>query len=127
MKTTYQQGQKWCYKTREGETASRVFIAKVDEHDKLGNIYHLYIDDIRLKNPYLESGVQDFLPHTPVSEKTLEKSLTTLENEAYTEEIDISEGYQEWREAFDNGKAGIYTISIAEIITIVEDTISTME
>lgn len=127
MKTTYQQGQKWSYKTREGETASKVFIAKVDKHEKLDNIYHLYIEGIRLKNPYLESGVQDFLPHIPVSEKTLEQSLITLENEAYTEEIDISEGYEEWREAFDRGKAGIYTISISEIIAIVEDTINTIE
>jgi hypothetical protein len=33
------------------------------------------------------------------------------------------EGYAEWRKAFDEGHAGIFTIPVAEIISFVESTL----
>jgi hypothetical protein len=37
---------------------------------------------------------------------------------------DYAEGYQMWKSAFDEGQAGVFTISLAEIINFVEDSIN---
>lgn len=115
----YEAGQLWHYHTRPGEEASRVLINLIEPHDKLGKMIHISVLDVNLKNPRTASGVTHELPHFPVSEETLQKSLTTL---AGRREIlpDYREGYEVWKEAFDAGKAGIFTISVAEIVDVVE-------
>ncbi|MFJ1299234.1 hypothetical protein ACILG0_04655 [Pseudomonadota bacterium AL_CKDN230030165-1A_HGKHYDSX7] len=116
---SYEAGQLWQYRTRPGEDASRVLINLIEPHDKLGKMIHISVLDVTLKNPHAPGGVTHELPHFPVSEETLQKSLTTLVGQR---EIlaDYREGYEVWKEAFDAGKAGIFTISVAEIVDVVE-------
>ena len=116
---SYEAGQLWHYHTRPGEEASRVLINLIEPHDKLGKMIHISVLDVNVKNPHTASGMTHELPHFPVSEETLQKSLTTL---AGRRDIlaDYREGYEVWKEAFDAGKAGIFTISVAEIVDVVE-------
>src|SRR5262245_21445327 len=119
----FSEGQVWAYKTRPGEEKSTLLINKVESHPKLGRIFHISVSGVRLKNARVPGGVTTELPHVPVSQATLEKSVTKLlrtskPNPAYIE------GYKEWKRAFDDGKAGIFTISVAEIVDSVQTAIS---
>jgi hypothetical protein len=120
----YKIGQVWNYNTREGEEASRVFIVRAEPDEKLGTIYHIYIDGLNIQNPHSESGSQDHLPHSPVSEQTLDDSVTTLAIENDPNLPDVSEGYKTWREAFDKGEGGVFTIPVSQIVQYIEDIVT---
>ncbi len=120
----YREGQIWAYKTRLGESDSKIYIIKIDNDPTLRNIYHVYIDKIAIKNPHLAGGVQNVLPHSPVSQKTLDESVTKLIKDNALSLPDISEGYKIWKEAFDKGQAGVFTISVDKIIQNIEDSVN---
>ena len=74
----YKSGQVWKYKTRPGEENSLVYIVKVDRENGYGNIYHIYVDGLKIRNAKIKGGIQSQLPHAPVDEKTLNYSVTAL-------------------------------------------------
>ena len=122
--TKYRVGQVWNYRTRKGEESSRIFIVRADPHEKLGVIYHIYVDGVRIRNPGTSEGFQDCLPHSPVSEETLNDSVTTLASERAEQLPDVSEGYATWKKAFDSGEGGIFTIPVSQIIQFIEDIVT---
>ena len=115
----YEIGQVWEYETRPGEEESRLYIGEIDEHEELGKIYHIYVENVMIENKRIESGHQTALPHAPVSESALDASVTK-----FVEKIDVtpdvSNGHKIWKEAFDSGKAGVYNIPVATIIEYLE-------
>lgn len=119
----YAAGQVWSYKTRPSEKSSTVLINRVDSHEKLGRIFHISVFGVEVKNPHVDGGVSTELPHFPVSEETLKKSLIKLINKR-TPNSEYVEGYNTWKEAFDAGQAGIFTISVSEIVGVVEQSIN---
>lgn len=119
----YEVGQVWAYKTRPGEEASRIYIAKIDEDATLGKIFHIYVDGLRIKNRRTDSGFQTALPHSPVDESTLDASVTNLV-ETVEDLPDISEGYAYWKDAYDSGQGGVFNIPVAQIIEYIESIIN---
>jgi len=119
----YSEGQVWAYKTRAGEDKSTILINKVEVHEKLGKIFHISVEGVRVRNPLAQGGVSAELPHFPVSEETLKKSVTKLIGKKDPNPSFV-EGYKTWKTEFDAGKAGIFTISVAEIVNIVEEAIN---
>jgi hypothetical protein len=110
-------GQVWAYKTRPGEQDSTLLINKVEEDPKLGRIYHISVSKVQIK-----VGAAIFtheLPHLPVSLKTLKLSCTELVGHSEPNPMYLP-GYRMWREAFDAGHAGIYTVSVSEIVDLSE-------
>lgn len=122
--TKYKAGQVWSYQARQGEEGSHLYIVRVDPDEKLGVIYHIYVDGIRIKNPHSPSGNQDHLPHSPVTKKTLDDSVTSLVTDHADTLPDISEGYAAWREAFDNNQGGVFTIPVKQIVQYIEDIVN---
>jgi len=117
----YKVGQVWSYKTRPNENKSSFIVLKVENNPKLGNIVHIALRELRLKKP---NG--DFIEtarHLPFAEESINKSIVKLLKEK-AELPDYEEGYGLWREAFDSGKAGIYTITIAEAVEVMERTLN---
>ncbi|HEX8143891.1 MAG TPA: hypothetical protein VF553_14930 [Pyrinomonadaceae bacterium] len=117
----YKVGQIWSYKTRPNEKKSSFIVLKVENHPKLGNIVHIALRDLKLKKP---NG--DFIEtagHLPFAEEAINKSAVKLLKEK-ADLPDYEEGYGMWREAFDAGKAGIYTITIAEAVDVMETTLN---
>jgi hypothetical protein len=113
----FDEGQVWAYKTRPGEAGSTLLINKVENDPKLGRIYHISISKVQIS---AGPGVfTDQMPHLPVSKQTLEVSCVKLLGRSEPNPMYLP-GYRMWREAFDAGRAGIYTISIAEILDLVE-------
>jgi len=116
----FQVGQVWSYETRQGEEASKVYIAKIDRDIGTRTIYHIYVDGLHLKNPMMEGGEQDSLTHVPVSRQALEASVTG-EPDFRTTIPNIAEGYVIWREAFLQGQAGVFTMPVNQVVQHIED------
>jgi len=111
--TKFQPGQLWQYRTRASEPRSRILIQRVEQHEKLGEIVHIRVTNLVFKGP---KGNIDVLPHLPYSGTELRKSLTKLESSGNGVPSDYLDGYKVWREAFDAGKAGIFTADVASVI-----------
>lgn len=115
----FQPGQVWQYKARSGEELSRITILKLESHPKLGSIVHIHVDGVAIKSPKAPGGVSRSISHLPYGEEALSKSVTTLERSdaklpAY------EEGYNQWKKAFDAGKAGIWSASVSEAVASIE-------
>lgn len=112
----YSEGQVWEYKTRPGEAGSLLRIGKIETDPKLGPVFHISIIGAKVRNPDAGRGFSSELAHFPVSKATLDQSVTRL-SQARPAFPDYREGYEEWRRA--NG--GVFTLSVAEIIAVVEE------
>lgn len=119
----YKVGQVWSYKTRSQEKKSTFIVVKVESHPKLGNIIHIALRDLKMKNPHSPDGISDTANHLPFAEEAINKSAVKLLKEK-ADLPDYEEGYGMWREAFDDGRAGIYTITIAEAVNVMEATLN---
>ncbi len=118
----YKVGQQWSYHSRPGEEESYFVVLKIDHDAKLGNIVHIAMKRLRMKNRRSPDGISENVNHMPFSEEAINKSQPKLLKEK-VELPSFEEGYQMWREAFDKGHAGIYTISIAEAVGVMEATL----
>ena len=119
----YAEGQLWSYKTRPNEPDSTLLIGKVERNARLGLIYHISVLGVSVRNRRAPTGVTHELPHFPVSDATLNASCIKLIG--YSEpNPQFAQGYAEWRRAFDQGNAGVFTIPVSEIVDILETTIN---
>ena len=119
----YKVGQKWSYETRAGEEKSYLIIVKIDHDPKLGKIVHIAMRGLRMKNPRSPDGISENVNHMPFSEEAMDKSGLKLLKER-TDLPDFEAGYQSWREAFEEGRAGIYTITVAQAVAVMEATLN---
>ena len=115
-------GQIWQYDTRKDEEESRVVILKVDKTET-EIIVHVSVIKAKIKNPQKDGEISNDIGHLPFSRKSIEKSLTKLES-SNNELPDFMDGYNQWKEAFDSGRGGIFTISVKEAVDYVEQTMN---
>ena len=123
MITKFAEGQVWTYATRSGESESRITIVRLDEDAEYGNIIHIYISDIEIANPDAPGGKTTYIAHMPYAEEALEECVAELERDS-VELPEFQEGYRLWREAFQNGEAGVFTVPVCQAIDFVQATIS---
>ena len=115
----YKVGQKWSYQSRSGEEKSYLVIVKIEHDPKLGKIIHIAMRGLRMKNPHSPDGISENVNHMPFAQEAIDKSGLKLLKEK-TDLPGFEKGYQSWREAFDEGNAGIYTITVAEAVQVME-------
>lgn len=123
MITQFAEGQRWTYATRPGESRSRITIVRLDDDSEFGNIVHIYISDVSIPNPDAPEGKTTYIAHLPYAEETLEQCVVELEGES----VDLPEfqdGYRLWRDAFEKGEAGVFTIPVEQAINFVQDSVS---
>jgi hypothetical protein len=108
----YAAGQVWEYHHRPQDAGSLLKIQTVEDGGKLGTIYHLSIIGLALGN----KGPGSTLNHTPVSQATLDASVTVLSDRS-VDWPDIEPGIAQWRQA----RGGVFTISVAQIVQIIDD------
>jgi len=115
----YVAGQIWSYKTRPEESASTITILRVESLEKLGTVVHVRINDVHLKNCQGTSEL-NMIAHAPFARDAIDRSVSRrLKSES--ELPNFKEGYEAWRSAC----GGAYTISIAEMLDVVEKTYQT--
>jgi len=98
-------------------------VLRVDAHPQLGTIVHVRIDGMRIRIPQDPSRPVTMIEHMPFSESALLASTTRLVREG-TEVPDYSAGYAQWLDALERGNGGIFTISVAEGIDVMERTLN---
>jgi hypothetical protein len=102
-------GQVWAFTTPKDQPNAKLTILRVEDGGKHGTIVHIAISGLSYGNG------QDKIQHLPFSESAIERSVTKLENETGPVP-DFSDGYQEWRQAFEAGKGGIFNVTVAEVL-----------
>lgn len=103
--------QVWRYNTRIGEEASTLTVLKIDELDD-DAIIHIRIDRIGADN-------SNYIKHLPFSSEAIEASVTSfvLHLDALP---DFEEGYQQWKQAFDAGRAGFWKMPVREALDLID-------
>ena len=113
-------GDVWDYQTRKGEERSRITILKVDESPELGTIVHIAVNNVRLSNCH--GGPEpESVPHMPFAREALEVSVAKKVASAQPLP-DYEEGYRQWREAYEEKRAGIYIVRVADAVSVAEKT-----
>lgn len=79
------------------------------------------LTNLAFKGP---KGKVAVLPHLPFSGTALRSSLIALESSGNEVPEDYLAGYKVWREAFDAGKGGIFTIDVAAVLDAMEKGVS---
>lgn len=109
-------GQVWAFTPPAGQPEARLTILRVEDGAKAGRIVHISLSGVKY------GGGHTHIQHLPLAEAAIEKSVTSLDRK--TGPIpDFSEGYKQWRTAFDAGKGGVFTISVAEAFDFVTSVI----
>jgi hypothetical protein len=112
----FKPGEIWAYETRPGESASTVTILQVDRLGKPGVIIHVRVDGLHMHNP--AGDLVPYIEHMPFTRDAMLISVTRLiRTEA---PLPTLEGYDAWRAAC----GGVYTISVADAVTVAEKTLN---
>ena len=114
----YAPGQVWTYRTRPSEAQSRLTILRVENAEPTGYIVHVRVDGVSIKNTSAPGGASRTIGHLPFAVAAIDASVVTMEKT--TPVPDFREGYDQWRAAFDQKKAGVWTTSVAEAVTAME-------
>jgi len=109
----FKAGQLWTYQTRKHEPKSRILIQRVELDPKAGEIVHIRVLNLSFRGP---KGSIAEIPHLPYSGPALRKCLVALESSGNRVPSDYEAGYKIWREAFDAGKGGIFTLDVAGVL-----------
>ena len=117
-KRNYEPGQIWSYKTRPTETASRLTIVKVEPYED-GLAVHVHISGLLIRNPAAPSGVSTFIAHMPFAREAIDASVVRLMSRRQRLPS-YEEGYVAWKQQAERGKAGVFTIPVAEAIEGIE-------
>jgi hypothetical protein len=119
----FQTGQIWKYKTRVGEENSTIEILKVEKYDSVGIVIHIFVNGLKVKNPHKPTGFSDEIGHLPLSKDAVLQSVTTIVSEN-NKLPDYKEGYNNWKEAFDSNKDGVFFITVQDAVKYVEEAMS---
>jgi hypothetical protein len=122
MITKFAAGQTWTYKTRPEESDSRLTIVRIDDDAEYGTIVHIFISDVAIPNANAPEGKTTYIAHMPYAEESLEDCVIAMESES-SELPAYEEGYKLWREAFESGDAGVFTVPVVEAISFVEQSV----
>ncbi|UFH33637.1 hypothetical protein LNP04_08020 [Chryseobacterium sp. C-71] len=99
-------------------------ILKIEEYEKHGKVIHISIGNLKVGKPDVEKGFANEFTHIPITEEALDKSATELKNEKVKLPNKI-DGYDYWKKEFDQGVAGVFSISVSEIVDLMEESIIT--
>jgi hypothetical protein len=113
----YKIGQVWTYWTRSNEKKSSFVVVKIEKHPTLKNIIHIALRGLKIRKP--NGNFIGTIGHLALTESAVDGSGAKLLTEK-AHLPDYKEGYRLWREAFDAGRGGAYTVSIAQAVEEIE-------
>ena len=107
-------GQTWFF---DEQKESYLHILLIEEPVPDTIICHIAIENIHINGPNNKPITS--VGHLPFRLDAVQNSLTALKAEE--EPLpDFREGYNQWKDAFEAGKAGFFTVSVAESIIYLE-------
>lgn len=119
MAIRFEPGQVWRMLGRPQDGDAHVVVLAVTDDATLGQIVSIAVTGVHIQTAF---GVQTELPHAPVTAEVLRAAVTELvESDGPTAETPgFTEAYQQWRESYEAGEAGVFTIAVTEILDLVE-------
>ena len=120
----FRAGQVWRYRTRPGEEGSRMIVGRVEQSARGDVFVHVQLDGLDILNPQAPSGRSTMIQHLPIAEAPLAASVVEMIAEDAAVE-DFEEGYLLWRESYVAGNGGVFALELAEIVGVMEQTITT--
>lgn len=119
----FQPGQVWTYQHRPGEEGSRLTVLLVEPQPNLGSIIHIRLEGLTVKNPSAPDGVARAIAHLPYAEASLASCVGQLE-QGHAAVPEFEDGYRAWKTAFAQGKAGVWTMPLAQCVETMEKILS---
>ncbi|MBD2714419.1 hypothetical protein KBK19_05190 [Microvirga sp. STR05] len=120
----YKVGQIWKYQTRPNERESLLTVVKVELQHEAIVVVHIHVDGLCLKPTEHGGKPGTTASHLPFSEEAMDASVIHLVTQV--EQLpSFEEGYEMWREAFLDGKAGTFSITVAQVIDFIESSLNT--
>ncbi len=107
--SVFRVGQVWGYQTRAGEEKSTLTIVKVETVPDLGEVVHISIQGLKIKNP--DGKIGDKIAHMPMTPGGLRKSNLKLLKE-HAPLPDFQDGYRQWQ----NAQGGAFDLTVAEAV-----------
>jgi len=107
-------GETWRYQTRPHERDSTLFVWRVETLPDGENVVHIKVEGLRIANPSSSNGETKVAHHLPVSETALSVSVT--QRVSTGDALPMPDGYEEWRREWEQGRAGVFSISLSEVI-----------
>lgn len=120
----FKAGQVWKYVNRNGEDSSTLTVLKIEKYDKGDTIIHIRVDGIKIYNPQTTSDYSNFIAHLPISEKAIKNSVTTLVGATISLPA-FTEGYNQWKTAWNKGSGGYWTVNLKEAIEDIDKAMQT--
>jgi len=108
-------GQEWQFEARPDDPRPTLVIDRIDTLPKVGEVVHVSVRGVRIRNPGVPGGIQDQIPHLPFARSALEKSLTKVLHDSVPLPA-YEEGYAEWKRA----QGGAFTITVREVLDLAE-------
>lgn len=129
MADRFNSGQIWQARGRPQDGDVHILILAVTDDQVIGKIYSNALTGVRIRNPGIEGGMQTTLPHAPVTEDVLIADAIELVagDGPIADHPDFSDCYLQFRELYDEGDAGVFTIPITQIIDLVEQAAISVE
>ena len=111
-------GQEWSFAGRPTDPSPTLVIDRIEEVPNVGEVVHVSVQGVHIRNPNVAGGISTELPHLPFSRTALENSLVKLLHDSVALP-DYEAGYQAWKSA----KGGAFSISVREALDYVERTL----
>lgn len=118
MKVDIKEGQIWKYDNRPGDEESRAIILKLDEEKDGSVIVHVQVLGLDINNPNSDESIEE-ITHMPFSREAAESSLLELMGE--TELPSYEDGYDDWKQEYEAGNAGGFSITIGESVKYMDE------
>jgi hypothetical protein len=115
----YEPGQVWSYKTRSGEETSTLTILRVEAAPQSKRIVHIHVDGIKLRN-CKGGNAPETVEHMPFAKEFIDASVAEVIRKIPVPPY--KNGYDEWRQGWDAGRAGFYTITVSQAIDVMQYT-----
>jgi hypothetical protein len=117
----YEEGQVWTFRDAPLPD-SRVIVGKVDNTERDGWVVSVCVGNVYMPDAATGERYLTHVSHTPMTAQALDASViaqagisTPLEG--------FDEAYRGWRDEYAKGEAGVFIISVAEIIGYFADAI----
>ena len=98
-------------------------VLKVEFLPTLGTVVHVMVDGLRIDHPTAPGRLIDTIHHMPFAESAIDESVINL----VASDVQVaatSDGYDEWRHAFEAGSAGVFTTTVADGVDFVASTLT---
>jgi len=87
-----------------------------------GTMVHIAVSGLSIRSPQAPEGHIRDLSHLPFAEDAIDQSVTELVETL--QEPPVGDGYGVWREAFDKGEAGVFTVPLGQLVALTEQSMS---